>query len=80
VTNFYSAVISLMGLSASSQGAAGVVYMLCKMGEANATTGAYTGNPFSALKSAIVVSGGRSMAFQDGVEPLLTSWEMKFGR
>jgi hypothetical protein len=54
------------------------VYLICKMGEANASSGSYTGNPVTALKTAIVASAGRTLPYQDGVEQLLTSAELRF--
>jgi hypothetical protein len=77
MTNFYAAVISLLGLSATSQGPAGVVFLICALGRDN-SSGSYTGSPFTALKSAIATSAGRSMAYQDGVEALLTGAELRF--
>lgn len=79
MNNFYSAVISLLGLTRQNDGPAGVVFMLCKMGEANATSGAYVGNPFTALKNAIASSGCDGYAYQhEGVSQLLTSAELRF--
>jgi hypothetical protein len=78
MNNFYAAVISILGLTAQSQNAAGVIWLICSMGVANASSGSYTGNPFTALKAAITAAGGRSMGYQDGAEQLLTSAEMRF--
>jgi hypothetical protein len=79
MNSLYTAVVSILGLSRESTGPAGVVYLICKMGEANASSGAYVGNPFSALKSAIVASTGQSYGYHnEGVEQLLTSAELRF--
>ena len=80
MNNFYSAVISILGLTRESQGPAGVVYLICKMGEANASSGSYTGsNPFTALKAAIVASAGQTYGYHnEGVEQFLTSAELRF--
>lgn len=77
--NFYSAVISLLGLTRQNEGAAGVVFMLCKMAVANGSNGTYTGNPFSALKQALIGAGCDGYAYQhEGVSQLLTSAELRF--
>jgi hypothetical protein len=79
MNNFYSAVISILGLTRESPGPAGVVYLICKMGDVNASSGTYVGNPFTALKTAIVASACQSYAYHnEGVEQLLTSAELRF--
>jgi hypothetical protein len=79
MNNFYTAIVSLMGLTVNSNGPAGVVFLLCKMGEANASSGTFTGSPFAALKAAIAASAGQSYGYHnEGVEQLLTSADLKF--
>jgi hypothetical protein len=79
LNNFYSAAVSILGLTRESQGPAGVVFLICKMGEANASSGSFTGNPFTALKAAIVASAGQSYGYHnEGIEQFLTSAELRF--
>ncbi len=80
MNNLYTAIISLMGLTVNSNGPAGVVFLICKMGEANASSGTYAGSPFAALKAAIRrCAAGQSYGYHnEGVEALLSSADLKF--
>jgi len=80
MNNFYQACVSLLQLGPTSQGPAGVVWLVCSVALGAGASGSYTGNPFTALKNAIVIAstGSNPMAYQDGVVQMLTSAELRF--
>lgn len=79
MNNFFSAVISLMQLSPTSQNGAGVLYLICATALAGGASGTYTAgsNPFTALKNAITgaANGERPTAFRGDAENALVSAE-----
>ena len=78
--NFFADVISLMQLKPSSHGGAGFLYVVCSVAVATGATGSYTGNPFTALKNAIVnaADGERPTAFRGDPENALAAAEARW--
>jgi hypothetical protein len=76
MTNPWLAVLSILGITRESQGAAGTLYLVCSACGA-AYGGSFSGNPFSEVKRLLLAAGDRSLGYQT-VEGTLTAGELRY--